>query len=115
MQAHLYQAICDLRQLIHAAEPPYEKPHEYMNVMRPLTPLKYECVEGQHVPRISALRHALYLLHQAETILRGCEKSSDERQRSTCLSVLATVKSANGILWSYGIEFPDVGQMPIAA
>ena len=115
MQAQLYQAICHLRQLILDAEPPYTPPHTYMNVMRPLTPLRYECVEGETAPRIPALRHALFLLQQAETSLRGSEKTSDEQQKATHFSVTSTIGCVGGILWLYGIDSSDVGQMPIAA
>lgn len=115
MQAQLYQAICHLRGLIHEAEPPYTKPHEYMNVDRPLTPLRYECVEGTVAPRMLALRHALFLLQQAEMQLRGAEKTSEERQQTTHLSVTSTIGCVGGILWLYGIDSSHVGEMPKAA
>ena len=115
MQAQLYNTICQLRALIHQAEPPYTAPHTYMNIDRPLTPLRYKCVEGAVASRKDALRHALFLLHQAETLLRGSEKAPEDKQQAAHLSIMGTVGCVGGILWMYGIDSSLAEEFPKAA
>lgn len=69
MNRALTDAIKMMREIVHAMAPPYEKPHDYMNIDYPITALKYEPEPGQEsmVSRVRALRHTLYLLDQAES------------------------------------------------
>ena len=104
MHGQLLATIAVFRDLIHAAEPPYTKPHEYMNVDRPLTPLCWDFKPGKIASRVDALRHALQLLDDAEKKLTLSDKKSTFEQEKVWQSVLRTINVVGGILWLQGID-----------
>lgn len=109
MHGQLLATIRVFRDLIHAAEPPYTKPHEYMNIDRPLTPLCYEFQPGKIASRIDALRHALYLLDDAEKRLVLSDKISTDHQEKVQKNELTTIGAVGAILWLQGIDSSFVG------
>jgi len=104
MHGQLLATIHVFRDLIHAAEPPYTKPHEYMNIDRPLTPFWYQFHPGVTAPRIAALRHALYLLDEAEKKLILSDKMVTDYKEKAQRDVFCTIGAVGGILWLHGID-----------
>jgi len=91
---HVYeQVIAQFRQVIHEAEPPWSGTHAYLNLDHPLTACRFEHQDDAPTTRLAALRHALWLLEQAE------HHVADD---SPCLinNILGIVE---GILWAHGV------------
>jgi hypothetical protein len=107
MKPYFRAGIDEFRRLIHEAEPLFAPPHDYMNLDHPLAPLMHKSVAGETVPRMAALRHALFLLDITEKALLELDETvavSPEHREEVNFAAMTSLSCVSGILWVCGID-----------